>query len=138
MQELIALQESVICPPVLTHGDLSSFNILLRDDEVVGIIDWEITGWSPYYWDAALVLALKDGYTCTALARTPSKLTSLLLFQGISELTISTNLHIRTGDIRDISAVKATPTLNDEVVDLIISGIGMLPVSACLREKAPK
>jgi len=44
MQELIALQESVICPPVLTHGDLSSFNILLRDDEVVGIIDWEITG----------------------------------------------------------------------------------------------
>ncbi|MCJ1396753.1 hypothetical protein MMC18_009645 [Xylographa bjoerkii] len=51
MQELVAFHESVICPPVLTHGDLSSFNILLRDNTVVGIIDWETAGWLPYYWE---------------------------------------------------------------------------------------
>lgn len=51
MQELVAFHESVVRPPVLTHGDLSSFNILLRDDKVVGIIDWETAGWLPYYWE---------------------------------------------------------------------------------------
>ncbi|KAF2241458.1 kinase-like protein [Trematosphaeria pertusa] len=48
---LVVFHESVIRPPVLTHGDLSSFNILLRDDKVVGIIDWETAGWLPYYWE---------------------------------------------------------------------------------------
>jgi aminoglycoside phosphotransferase (APT) family kinase protein len=51
MQKLIAFYESVLRPPVLTHGDLSSFNIILRDDKVVGIIDWETAGWLPYYWE---------------------------------------------------------------------------------------
>ncbi|PBP16985.1 hypothetical protein BUE80_DR011917 [Diplocarpon rosae] len=51
MQKLIAFHESVLRPPVLTHGDLSSFNILLRNDKVVGIIDWETAGWLPYYWE---------------------------------------------------------------------------------------
>ncbi|KAH6692757.1 kinase-like domain-containing protein [Leptodontidium sp. MPI-SDFR-AT-0119] len=51
IQQLIAFHESVLRPPVLTHGDLSSFNILLRDDKVVGIINWETAGWLPYYWE---------------------------------------------------------------------------------------
>jgi aminoglycoside phosphotransferase len=51
MQKLVAFHESVVRPPVLTHGDLSSFNILIRDDKVVGIIDWETAGWLPYYWE---------------------------------------------------------------------------------------
>jgi aminoglycoside phosphotransferase (APT) family kinase protein len=51
MQRLIAFHESVLRPPVLTHSDLSSFIILLRDDKVVGIIDWETAGWLPYYWE---------------------------------------------------------------------------------------
>ncbi|KAL1960642.1 hypothetical protein VTO42DRAFT_7221 [Malbranchea cinnamomea] len=34
-----------------THGDLSSFNILVRDGRVVGIIDWEMAGWYPEYWE---------------------------------------------------------------------------------------
>ncbi|KAH8172374.1 phosphotransferase enzyme family protein [Sarocladium implicatum] len=34
---------------VLTHGDLSSLNILVRGDEVVGIVDWETAGWFPAY-----------------------------------------------------------------------------------------
>ncbi|UZP40971.1 hypothetical protein NXS19_008787 [Fusarium pseudograminearum] len=36
---------------VLTHGDLSSLNILVRGDRVVGIIDWETAGWFPKYWE---------------------------------------------------------------------------------------
>ena len=38
---------------VLTHGDLSSLNILVKGDDVVGIIDWETAGWFPPYWEYA-------------------------------------------------------------------------------------
>jgi thiamine kinase-like enzyme len=38
-------------PPVFTHGDLNPFNILVRDDRVVGIVDWEFSGWYPDYWE---------------------------------------------------------------------------------------
>ncbi|KAL4911752.1 kinase-like protein [Aspergillus aurantiobrunneus] len=38
-------------PIVFTHGDLSSLNILVRGDDVVGIIDWETAGWYPSYWE---------------------------------------------------------------------------------------
>ncbi|KAI5850816.1 kinase-like domain-containing protein [Durotheca rogersii] len=37
--------------PVFTHGDLNPTNILVRGDEVVGIIDWEFSGWYPHYWE---------------------------------------------------------------------------------------
>ncbi|EAT83716.1 hypothetical protein HBH56_198340 [Parastagonospora nodorum] len=37
--------------PVLTHGDLSSLNVLARGDDVVGIVDWETAGWYPEYWE---------------------------------------------------------------------------------------
>lgn len=43
---------------VLTHGDLSSLNILVEGDEVVGIVDWETAGWFPPYWE----------YTCAKQA----------------------------------------------------------------------
>ncbi|KAI5455828.1 hypothetical protein BGZ63DRAFT_340010, partial [Mariannaea sp. PMI_226] len=36
---------------VLTHGDLSSLNILVRGDEVVGVVEWETAGWFPSYWE---------------------------------------------------------------------------------------
>jgi aminoglycoside phosphotransferase len=36
---------------VFTHGDLNPFNILVRGDQVVGIIDWEFAGWYPTYWE---------------------------------------------------------------------------------------
>ena len=39
------------CPSVLTHGDLSSLNILVQGDKVVGLIDWETAGWFPAYWE---------------------------------------------------------------------------------------
>jgi len=34
---------------VFTHGDLSSLNVLVRGDQIVGIIDWETAGWYPSY-----------------------------------------------------------------------------------------
>ena len=36
---------------VFTHGDLSSLNILVQGDKVVGIVDWETAGWYPAYWE---------------------------------------------------------------------------------------
>ncbi|CAG7956139.1 unnamed protein product [Penicillium olsonii] len=50
VQELIKWHEKS-WPLVLTHGDLSSLNILARGDEIVGIIDWETAGWYPSYWE---------------------------------------------------------------------------------------
>lgn len=38
-------------PPVFTHADLNPFNILIRGDRVVGLVDWEISGWYPNYWE---------------------------------------------------------------------------------------
>lgn len=51
VSELIALQDRAWPPPVFTHGDLSSLNILVRGDVIVGIIDWETAGWYPSYWE---------------------------------------------------------------------------------------
>jgi aminoglycoside phosphotransferase len=56
LKQLIAFHESVPRAPVLTHGDLSSLNILIRDDTVVGIIDWDTAGWLPYYWEYTMAL----------------------------------------------------------------------------------
>ncbi|KAK0390715.1 hypothetical protein NLU13_0218 [Sarocladium strictum] len=41
---------------VLTHGDLSSLNILVRGDDVVAIVDWETAGWLPEYWEYSCTL----------------------------------------------------------------------------------
>lgn len=48
---MIARQEGPWPPPVFTHGDLNPSNILIRDDKIVGIIDWEMAGWYPHYWE---------------------------------------------------------------------------------------
>jgi aminoglycoside phosphotransferase len=36
---------------VFSHGDLSSLNIMVDGDKVTGIVDWEMAGWFPPYWD---------------------------------------------------------------------------------------
>jgi aminoglycoside phosphotransferase (APT) family kinase protein len=40
---------------VLTHGDLTPQNILIdrETDKIVSIIDWELAGWYPDYWENA-------------------------------------------------------------------------------------
>jgi hypothetical protein len=50
VQDLIRQHDNT-WPLKFTHGDLSSLNIIIRDDTVVGIIDWETAGWFPSYWE---------------------------------------------------------------------------------------
>jgi len=35
---------------VFTHADLSPRNIMVKDGQIVAIIDWEAVGWYPEYW----------------------------------------------------------------------------------------
>lgn len=51
LQEMMNRQDGPWPPPVFTHGDLNPFNILVREGNVVGIIDWEFSGWYPHYWE---------------------------------------------------------------------------------------
>ncbi|KAL8725319.1 MAG: hypothetical protein Q9166_007425 [cf. Caloplaca sp. 2 TL-2023] len=88
---------------------------------------------------ACLTLALKAGYTCSALSRSSSKLQTLLLERQVSQSTIDTHLTIIQGDIRDVQSVSQTLspqpkpklntlTTNRTTVHLIISGIGRPPI----------
>ncbi|KAK4505196.1 hypothetical protein PRZ48_003159 [Zasmidium cellare] len=72
---------------------------------------------------SCLAAALKQGYSCKALARTPSKLTAFMLEKGVEDKTLDSYLTIIPGDIRDIQAVKQTLAN----ADIIISGIGAYP-----------
>lgn len=51
LNELVDLHSREWPPPVFTHGDLSSLNILVEGDTIVGIVDWETAGWYPMYWE---------------------------------------------------------------------------------------
>ncbi|KAF2675419.1 kinase-like protein [Microthyrium microscopicum] len=51
VDHMMELQDGPWPQPVFTHGDLSSLNILVQGDKVVGIIDWETSGWYPSYWE---------------------------------------------------------------------------------------
>lgn len=51
IQEMLQLQKQEWGPPVFSHGDLSSLNILVHGEDITGIIDWETAGWWPPYWE---------------------------------------------------------------------------------------
>lgn len=51
VNEMMAKQDGPWPASVFTHGDLNPWNILVRDDKIVGIIDWEMSGWYPHYWE---------------------------------------------------------------------------------------
>ncbi|KAL5349665.1 hypothetical protein ACLOAV_004695 [Pseudogymnoascus australis] len=36
---------------VFTHGDLSPRNIIVKENKITGLIDWEVAGWFPEYWE---------------------------------------------------------------------------------------
>ncbi|KAG7091276.1 hypothetical protein E1B28_010325 [Marasmius oreades] len=36
---------------VFTHGDLNLRNILVKDRQITGIVDWTCAGWYPEYWE---------------------------------------------------------------------------------------
>lgn len=55
-------------PPVFTHGDLYRENVLVRkavspvtkeeEYEVAALVDWEMAGWYPSYWEYAHIFPL--------------------------------------------------------------------------------
>ncbi|KAK7554202.1 kinase-like domain-containing protein [Phyllosticta citricarpa] len=51
VNELIHFHDGPWIDPVFTHGDLSSLNIMCENDKITGIVDWETSGWFPYYWE---------------------------------------------------------------------------------------
>ena len=73
---------------------------------------------------AALVPALKAGYDCTALIRTPSKLTTLLE-KNVPQSAIDAHLHITQGDVLSVDAVKGPLIFNGRTADIIFCGVGV-------------
>ena len=74
---------------------------------------------------SAIVPALQAGYDCTALCRTPSKLTTMLREKSVPQSAIDAHLHITTGNVLQVPDVKSNLTLNGRPADIIISGIGI-------------
>lgn len=56
INDLISYHEAMSPAVCFTHGDLSGLNILVRGDEVVGLIDWETAGWYPSYWEYTMAM----------------------------------------------------------------------------------
>ncbi|KAF7183289.1 hypothetical protein CNMCM7691_003202 [Aspergillus felis] len=44
-------------PYTFTHGDLTDVNIMVEDGHLTGIIDWEVSGYFPVWWE----------YVCTSV-----------------------------------------------------------------------
>lgn len=47
-------------PINFTHGDIAARNIMVRDGQIVAILDWEYAGWYPVYWDYVFTLRGMD------------------------------------------------------------------------------
>ncbi|KAF9165278.1 hypothetical protein BGX20_000658 [Mortierella sp. AD010] len=80
--------------------------------------------------NACLAHTLNAGLHATALARTPSKLTDMLLAQGVSQATLDDQLNIVEGNIADVAAIKSVLLSKDNhpvIASQIISGIGGAP-----------
>ncbi|CAO3572257.1 unnamed protein product [Mortierella alpina] len=81
--------------------------------------------------NACLVHTLNAGFHAAALARTPSKLTDMLLAQGVSQTILDAQLTVVKGDIADIAAIKnvllSTKSTTPALASQIISGIGGTP-----------
>jgi len=73
-----------------------------------------------------LIAALQEGYTCRALARTPSKLTTSLESQGLSESLLA-NLEIIPGNAKDVNSIKSLLQTPTGIVDTIVFGVGAAP-----------
>ncbi|KAJ6132171.1 hypothetical protein N7471_007386 [Penicillium samsonianum] len=95
--------------------------------------------------NACLTYTLLNGYNARALARTPSKLTTLLLSQpGITQEILSRQLEIIEGDATDVESITKTLITNSDtnsatsgactLVTNIISGLGGAPTMSFTKE----
>jgi aminoglycoside phosphotransferase (APT) family kinase protein len=53
IRKIIKMQRSRPFAIKLTHGDLAFRNIIVDGGRIVGILDWEMGGWLPDYWELA-------------------------------------------------------------------------------------
>ncbi|PPQ64878.1 hypothetical protein CVT26_002596 [Gymnopilus dilepis] len=51
VQESLAKVSGKCYTTVFSHGDLGPHNIILKADGKIAIIDWEMSGWFPEYWE---------------------------------------------------------------------------------------
>jgi aminoglycoside phosphotransferase (APT) family kinase protein len=51
LEKLESLKFTHLPSVVFTHSDLAPRNIILSNNRVSGIIDWEQSGWWPYWWE---------------------------------------------------------------------------------------
>lgn len=42
---------------VFTHGDINPRNIIIKNNNIVSILDWEMSGWYPEYWEYVKTLS---------------------------------------------------------------------------------
>lgn len=47
LQQTMRIDHSI----VFSHGDLNLHNIIVKDGNIVGLLDWECAGWYPEYWE---------------------------------------------------------------------------------------
>ncbi|KAI0402492.1 kinase-like domain-containing protein [Xylaria palmicola] len=52
----ITTQLGAECPIVFTHSDIAARNIMVRDGKIVALLDWELSGWYPEYWEYVFAL----------------------------------------------------------------------------------
>ncbi len=50
---MLGMISSQVHKIVFTHADLRPANIIVKNGHIVGIIDWEMAGWYPEYWEFA-------------------------------------------------------------------------------------
>ncbi|KGO44530.1 hypothetical protein PEXP_020480 [Penicillium expansum] len=95
--------------------------------------------------NVCMTYTLLNGYNARALARTPSKLTTLLLSQpGITQEILSQQLEIIEGDATDVESIMKTLIIDSNpknapngactLVPSIISGLGGSPTMAITKE----
>lgn len=56
-------------PIVFSHGDIAARNIMVRDGRIAAIIDWEMAGWYPAYWDYYFAMCGLDNLDWQSLGR---------------------------------------------------------------------
>jgi len=100
---------------------------------------------------ACMVECLKAGFDCTAcmythcfqeqppfdslpVARTPSKLTTLLFARGVHQFAVETHLTIFQGDVLKVDDVRRPLSLNGRPADIIVSGIGIVSLAETMSE----
>lgn len=52
---------------VFTHGDLAGRNLIIKDGKLVGLVDWEWSGWYAEHFERARV-EVEEGFRSTTMS----------------------------------------------------------------------